>query len=93
MTGPDSDRGAGLRPLKWRIGPRRALLDNPVGSISMEEVTDLLQPAVCLLALRAKHTGQADASLMRISHHDGRVLRASGQPRRSAYAPRVSSDP
>jgi hypothetical protein len=40
MTGPDSDRGAGLRPPKWRIGPQRALFDNPVGSISMEEVTD-----------------------------------------------------
>src|SRR5215470_17161662 len=40
MTAPDSDRGAGLRPPKWRIGPQRALFDNPVGSISMEEVTD-----------------------------------------------------
>jgi hypothetical protein len=40
MTAADSDRGAGLRPPKWRIGPQRALFDNPVGSISMEEVTD-----------------------------------------------------
>src|SRR5215472_13920399 len=40
MTAPDSDRGAGLHPPKWRIGPQRALFDNPVGSISMEEVTD-----------------------------------------------------
>ena len=39
MTAPDSDRGAGLRPPKWRIGPQRALFDNPVGSIGMEEVT------------------------------------------------------
>src|SRR5436190_117539 len=39
MTAPDSDRGTGLRPPKWRIGPQRALFDNPVGSISMEEVT------------------------------------------------------
>jgi hypothetical protein len=40
MTAPDSDRGVGLRPPKWRIGPQRALFDNPVGSIGMEEVTD-----------------------------------------------------
>ena len=40
MTAPGSDRRAGLRPPKSRIGPQRALFDNPVGSISMEEVTD-----------------------------------------------------
>src|SRR6266567_783711 len=40
MSAPDSDRGARLRPPKGRIGPQRALFDNPVGSISMEEVTD-----------------------------------------------------
>src|SRR5215472_10889388 len=57
MTAPDSDRGAGLRPPKWRIGPQRALFDNPVGSISMEEVTD------AVLWLSEPDRSQAVASL------------------------------
>jgi len=40
MAAPDSDRPAGLRPPKWRTGRQRALFDNPVGSISVEEATD-----------------------------------------------------
>ena len=45
MTAPDSTRGAGPRPPKGRIGPQRALFDNPVGSISMEEVAPAARQA------------------------------------------------